>query len=231
MNAVRNLFPHPQTFFPSHYRQSSNTGKSYHHVPAWYYRPESATTPIKLSSEDVNNSPRRRQRQQRNNYEHRPSLSFNNGENTRSKRRDEADFSRHGRAEDFSKKLGEGNGVFTVTKNGRNGIENMEMGREVGLEMEIQRRIERLMELQDAIAREQDRIDNEWIFLERAWEVLGECRGMSLERERDFREWVLAERSLNGGSGRVGSDRRYREWNEGRREDTDTCSPDTRGLY
>ncbi|THV52562.1 hypothetical protein BGAL_0075g00080 [Botrytis galanthina] len=231
MNAVRNLFPHPHTFFPNHYRQSSNTGKPYHHVPGWYYRPESATTPIKLSSEDVNISPRRRQRQQRNDYEYSPNLSVNKGENSRSRRRNEADFSRHGRVEDFSKRQDEGNGVFAATKNGRNGIENMERERAVEMEMEIQRRIEGIMELQDAIAREQDRIEDEWIILERAWEVLGECRGINLERERDFREWILAERSLNGGSGRVGSDRRYREWNEGRREDTDTGSPDTRGLY
>ncbi|KAF7945903.1 uncharacterized protein EAE97_004941 [Botrytis byssoidea] len=226
MNAVRNLFPHPHTFFPSYYRQSSNTGKPYHHVPGWYYRPESATSPIKLSSEDINNSPRRRQRQQRNNYEYSPSLSVNKRENTRSRRRDEADFSRPGRTEDFSKRLGEGNGVFAATKNGRKGIEDMERERGVELEIEIQRRIERIMEMRDAIAREQDRIEDEWIFLERAWEVLGECRGMNLERERDFREWVLAERNLNGGS-----DRQYRGWNEGRREDADAGSPDTRGLY
>ncbi|TGO46254.1 hypothetical protein BOTNAR_0600g00060 [Botryotinia narcissicola] len=231
MNAVRNLFPHPHTFFPSHCQQSSNTGKPYHHVPGWYYRPESATSPIKLSSEDINNFPRRRQRQQRNNYEYSPSLSVNKGENTRSRRRNEADFSRSGRAEDFSKRLGEGNGVFAATKNGRKGIEDTEREREVEFEIEIQSRIERIMEMQDAIAREQDRIEDEWIFLERAWEVLGECRGMNLERERDFREWVLAERSLNGGSGRVGSDRRCRGWNEGKREETDPGSPDTRGLY
>ncbi|TGO22144.1 hypothetical protein BPAE_0180g00100 [Botrytis paeoniae] len=231
MNAVRNLFPHPHTFFPSHSRQTSNTNKPYHHVPGWYYCPESATSPIELSSEDVNSSPRRQQRHQRNGYEYSPSLSVNKGENIRSRRRNEADFSRRGRAEDFSKRHVEGNGVFAATKNGREGIENMEREREVEIEMEIQRRIDGIIELQDAICREQDRIEDEWIFLERAWEVLGECRGMNSERERDFREWILAERSLNRGSGRVGSDRRYRELNDGRWEDTDAGSPDMRGFY
>ncbi|KAF7925643.1 uncharacterized protein EAE98_006868 [Botrytis deweyae] len=231
MNAVRNLFPHPHTFFPSHYRQSSNASKPYHYAPGWYYHPESASSPIKLSSEDVNNSPRRRHRQQRNDYEYSPSLPVNKGENAKSRRRNEADFPRHGRAEDFSKRQGEGNGVFAATKNGRKGIENMEREREVEIEMEIQRRVDGIIEVQDAISREQDRIEDEWMFLERAWEVLGECRGINLERERDFREWILAERSLNGGSGRVGSDRRYRQWNEGRREDTDASNPDMRGWY
>ncbi|KAF5872513.1 uncharacterized protein Bfra_005874 [Botrytis fragariae] len=231
MNAVRNLFPHPHTFFPSHSRQTSNTSKPYHHLPGWYYRPESATSPITLSSEELNSSPRRRQRQQRNGSEYNPSLSFNKGESTRSGRRNEVDFSRRGRTENFSKRYGEGNGVFSATPNGRKGIENMGREREVGMEMEIQRRIDGIIELQDAISREQDRIEDEWMFLERAWEVLGESRDAERERERDFKEWILAERILNGGSGRVGNDRRYGGWNEGRWEDMDAGSPDTRRLY
>ncbi|KAF7947737.1 hypothetical protein EAE96_008817 [Botrytis aclada] len=233
MNAVRNLFPHPHTFFPSHSRQSSHTIKPYYHVPGWYYCQESATSPIKLSSEEVNDSPRRRKRQQRNGYEYSPSLSVNKEENTRSRRRNEADFIRRGRAEDFSKRYSEGNGVFASATNGGKSIENMERDREMEMEMEIQR-IDGIIELQDAISRERDRIEDEWISLERAWEVLGESRDMKMERERDFREWALAERSFNGGSDRVGSDRsgrRYRRWNGVRREDTDAGSPDTRGLY
>ncbi|TGO65722.1 hypothetical protein BCON_0001g00360 [Botryotinia convoluta] len=233
MNAVRNLFPHPHTFFPSHSRQTSNTSKPYHHVPAWCYRSESATSPIKLSSEEVNSSPRRRQRQQRNGYEYSPSLSVNKGENTRSRRRNEADFSRRERAEDFSKRHGEGNGVFAATSNSRKAIENMEREREVEMEMEIQRRIDGIIELQDVISREQDRIEDEWMFLERMWEVLGESAYAERGRERDFKEWVLTERSLNDGNGRGSdrSDRRYRGWNDGRWEDTEAGSPDTRELY
>ncbi|KAF7903453.1 uncharacterized protein EAF01_006502 [Botrytis porri] len=234
MNTVLNLFPHPHTFFPSHSRQTSNISKPCHHVPGWYYRPDSASSPIKLSPDDVNSSPRRRQRQQRNSYDNSPSLSVNKGENTRSRKKNEADFSRRGRSEDFSKRYGEGNGIFAATRSSRKGIENKERDRKIQMEMEIQRKIDGIIELQDAISQEQDRIEDEWMFLERAWEVLGECRGMKMERERDFREWVLAERSLNGGSGRVGSnrsDRRYGGWNEGRWENTEPGRPDTRGLY
>ncbi|TEY40818.1 hypothetical protein BOTCAL_0419g00040 [Botryotinia calthae] len=224
MNTVRNLLPHPHTFFPNHSRQTSNTGKPYHHVPGWYYHPESATSPIKLSSDDVS-SPRRR-RQQRNGYDYSPSLSSSKDEKTRSRRREEADFSRRGRAEVFSKRYGEGSGVFATTLNGRKSIENMEREREVEMEMEIQRRIDGITQLQDAIRREQDRIEDEWKFLETAWEVLGESRDVERWRERDFEEWMLEERSLNGGSGR-----QYRGWNEGRWEDTEAGSSDTRGLY
>ena len=236
MNTMRNLFPHPHTFFPSRSRQTSNTSKPYHRVPGWYYHPESASSPIKLSSEDVSSS-RRRRRQQSNSYEYSPSLSARKGEKTRSRRRGEADFSRRGRAEAFSKQYGEGSGVFATPLNGRKSIENMEREREVEMELEIRRRIDGMTELQDAICREQERIEDEWRFLERAWEVLGERRDAERWRERDFKEWMLAERSLSEGSGRVGSDRsgqngrQYRWWNEERWEDTEAGSPGTRGLY
>ncbi|KAJ8060451.1 hypothetical protein OCU04_010776 [Sclerotinia nivalis] len=236
MDAFRNLFPHPQTFFPSRSRQTRNISRTSHRTPAWYSDRESPRYPRNLARDPVVdtsirpalhtcNSPppcRPRQRQQqkrRNGYECSPELSAYEAEKTRNRRINEEEFFTRRRTEELLRRHNDANEIFRSQVNEQTGIENREREREV--ELEIQRRIEGVIDMQaqmqESVFQERERIDHEWRCVERAWEVLETARDRDRRKEREFVDWV--ESSLDGEEGGVGVDyggRRYRGWNEGR---------------
>ncbi|KAF7869764.1 hypothetical protein EAF04_004548 [Stromatinia cepivora] len=239
MNAFRNLFPHSHTFFPSRSRQTRNISRTSHRSPAWCRDRESPRRTINLARDPVvdigispilhaYNSPspspprQKQQKQRRNGFECNPDLSADEAENTRNRRRNEEELFTRRRTEELLRRHNDANEIFRSRVNGQTGIENRE--REMEVEIDIQRRIEGVMDMQaqmqEAVFQEQERIEHEWKCVERAWEVLETARDRDRRREREFVDW--AESSLDGDGGGVGVDcggRRYRRWNEGRWQD------------
>ncbi|QSZ28750.1 hypothetical protein DSL72_003252 [Monilinia vaccinii-corymbosi] len=202
MNGFRNLFPLPHSIFPSHSRRSrhaqtrprSTSGRAHtSRTPGWRsYSASSGTAswhPVYLLNSRLTLAP-----------DDGPAMTPRCGglNQTRMQtRRLRGDRGYGGYGEEYLR----GSGVEESARSWGGCISRQER------ERNIQRKIEQVMEMQELLIQEQERLEDEWRCIRKAWDLLEEDRGR--ERER-----VRRSRGLNGldgdgdgavmGSGRSG---------------------------